>query len=230
MSLDPQSLQSNQEVNSHNRPPPLPMACYMNVDISNDTSPLSPSHSTSDSTPLREDYQIEGSGHAYMNISPGHEHVDLHITKPRPPPLPRLQSDWEDGTRHCYANLEPSELENLRKRFSGASITEKSPLPPSTPPSCVIREVNYAVLDLDKKDASGTSAVENTTNAVPSPPESPNKPQKGYAIIDFNKTAALSHSVNPNLVNDSEGSRKTRHNSTISDLTTPPRHSSSISE
>jgi hypothetical protein len=32
---------------------------------------------------------------------------------------------------------------------------------------------------------------------------------------------ALSHSVNPNVDNDSEGCRRTRHNSTINDLVAP---------
>lgn len=202
----------------------------MNVVISNDASPMTPSYSTLDTTPKRGDcHEIEGSGHAYVNINPGQENLDADISNVRQPPLPRLQLEWDEVTKHCYANLEPSELENLRKRFSGTSIAEKSPLPPLTPPSCITREVNYAVLDLDKKGASGYM-TEGTTNPISSPPASPKKPQKGYAVIDFNKTAALSHSVNPNLVNDSEGSRKTRHNSTISDLPAPLKHSSSISE
>ena len=230
MPFDSQPFQSNQDTGSQSRPSPLPLASYMNVEISNDASPMSPSCTTSDITPTRRDsYQIEGSGHAYVNINPGQEHLDSDSANVRPPPLPRLHVEWEDLTRHCYANLEPSELENLRKRFSGASITEKLPLPPLTPPPCITREVNYAVLDLGKRDAPAYTVTEGTTNAVPSPPESPNKPQKGYAVIDFNKTAALSHSVNPNLVNDSEGSRKTRHNSTINDLNAP-KQSSSISE
>ncbi|XP_033225179.1 fibroblast growth factor receptor substrate 3 [Belonocnema kinseyi] len=228
--FDPQPLQSNQDASIQNGPSPLPMACYMNVGINNYASPISSSYSTFNTTPTRGDcHRIEGSGHAYVNISPGQERLDHDISNVRPPPLPRLQLEREEITRHCYANLEPSELENLRKRFSGTSIVEHSPLPPLTPPSCITREVNYAVLDLDKKEASGY-ITEGTANAMPSPPESPKKPQKGYAVIDFNKTAALSHSVNPNLVNDSEGSRKTRHNSTINDLTATLKHSSSVSE
>ncbi|XP_024936916.1 fibroblast growth factor receptor substrate 2 isoform X2 [Cephus cinctus] len=234
MSSEPMTLPSSQDlIISHGRPPPLPMASYINVDISSDASPLSPSHSISDSTtPLREEAtEVDGSQHAYMNISPGQEHVELVTTRVRPPPLPPLQPDWDEGSRHCYANLESSEIEGLRKRFSGISIAEKSPLPPSTPPAGPIREVNYAVLDLRKKDMSLTLTADSVTNttSIPSPPDSPNRPLKGYATIDFNKTAALSHSVNPNLVNDSEGSRKTRHNSTINDLAAPSRHSSSIS-
>lgn len=202
-------------------------ACYMNVNI-NDTNSLSPSQSTSDFTLLRDECnQLESTEHPYMNINQGQE-PDVHVTKIRPPPLPRLQLEWEDGSRHSYANLQSSEIESLRKRFSGSSVTEKSPLPPSTPPSCVIKEVNYAVLDLDKKEVGNVTSDQVTMNTVPLTPESPNKTLKGYAVIDFNKTAALSHSVNSNLVNDNEGSRKTRHNSTISDIAIPLKYSSSF--
>lgn len=199
---------------------------YMNVDVCSESSPISPTHSTSETNQLKEESNdVDGTEHAYMNISPGQDHTENIAIRMRPPPLPVLQSDVEEGSRHCYANLEASEIESLRKRFSGTSVAERSPLAPSTPTGCPIREVNYAVLDLDKKDAPA-GASDNAANIAPSPPESPNKPQKGYATIDFNKTAALSHSVNPNLVNDNEGCRKTRHNSTISDLVAPCRHNS----
>lgn len=199
---------------------------YMNIDICSESSPISPTHSTSETNQLKEESNdVDGSEHAYMNISPGQDHTENIAIRMRPPPLPVLQSDVEEGSRHCYANLEASEIESLRKRFSGTSVAERSPLAPSTPTGCPIREVNYAVLDLDKKNAP-VGASDNAVNIAPSPPESPSKPQKGYATIDFNKTAALSHSVNPNLVNDNEGCRKTRHNSTISDLVAPCRHNS----
>ncbi|XP_074110428.1 uncharacterized protein LOC141534761 isoform X1 [Cotesia typhae] len=242
----------NQEVHNHNRPPPLPMATYMNVDLSNNVSPLSPSHSNSISTPLKEDIsETDNSRHAYMNINPSQENIiecsnNQRTRLPTLPILPlSLPTDWDDNnSRHCYANLEPKEIDNLRNKFTGVSTNNDNKLTtlPPTPPVEAIREVNYAVLDLDQNSmsvpsvsdiaaAAGTaasSATTTTTNAAPSPPESPNKLQKGYATIDFNKTAALSHSVNPNGVNDNEGSRKTRHNSTINDLATPSRQSSSI--
>lgn len=222
-------IQCNTEITSYDATLLLPnMASYMNIDICSESSPISPTHSTSETNQFKEENNdVDGSEHAYMNISPGQDHTENIAIRVRPPPLPVLQSDVEEGSRHCYANLEASEIESLRKRFSGTSVAERSPLAPSTPTGCPIREVNYAVLDLDKKDAP-VSTSDNAVNIVPSPPESPNKAisQKGYATIDFNKTAALSHSVNPNLVNDNEGCRKTRHNSTISDLITPCRHNS----
>ncbi|XP_058819456.1 fibroblast growth factor receptor substrate 2 [Topomyia yanbarensis] len=59
------------------------------------------------------------------------------------------------------------------------------------------------------------------------PPESPKKASLGYATIDFNKTFALSNSTTPSSELDSEGSRKTRHNSTVTPLT---RQSNSVSD
>ncbi|XP_054005028.1 fibroblast growth factor receptor substrate 2 [Hylaeus anthracinus] len=224
------SVHKNSEIASQTKSQ-LPVAAYMNVDINSDLSPLSPTHSVCEVMQFKEDKTDNNeSGHAYMNISPGQEHTESFGARPRPSPLPSIQPDMEEGTRHCYANLEASEIESFRKRFSGVSVAEKSPLPPSTPTGGPIREVNYAVLDLDTKDVSINSPLDGPSNSTASPPESPNKLQKGYATIDFNKTAALSHSVNPNLVNDNEGSRKTRHNSTISDLAASCRRSSSVSE
>lgn len=230
----------------HDATSPSPMAPYMNIDICSEGNPISPTHSIPETTTTLKEESNDNTGtvpeHAYMNISPGQERMEnvaaAAAVRARPPPLPvPLPDAADDGTRHCYANLEASEIESLRKRYSGTSVAEKSPLLPSTPTGFPIREVNYAVLDLDKKDnaaatnAAAAGASDSVANPAPSPPESPNKPQKGYATIDFNKTAALSHSVNPNLVNDNEGSRKTRHNSTISDLTAPPgRHNSLVSE
>lgn len=226
---------------------------YMNIDIDRDAiSLLSPGRGRVPDAAMRLNIKqdvIESSGHAYMNISPGQEHVESVSGgggvgsggRPRSsstlPPIVQPQEAAEEAARHCYANLEPSEIESLRKRFSAASVSEnRSPVPPSTPTTitgaAAIREVNYAVLDLDTKEATVT-AVGSPVDGPPSatPPESPNKlQQKGYATIDFNKTAALSHSVNPNLVNDNEGSRKTRHNSTISALGASVRRSSSVSE
>lgn len=223
------SVHKNTEITSQIKSP-LSIATYINIDINNDVSLLSPTHSISEIMQFKEDKNENNEcGHAYININP-QEHAESFSAKPRPLPLSSIQSDIEETTRHCYANLESNEIENLRKRFSGVSIAEKSPLPPSTPTGGPIREVNYAVLDLDTKDVPMNLPLDGPSNSTASPPESPNKLQKGYATIDFNKTAALSHSVNPNIVNDNEGSRKTRHNSTISDLAASGRRSSSISE
>lgn len=106
----------------------------------------------------------------------------------------------------------------------------------------IVREVNYAELDLDpaRNDngnylnghtgelimaypfccfifikISGTTTQKPTANSLaPSLQESPSLQKKSYATIDFPKTIALSQSINPKADME-EGSRKTRHNSTI---------------
>ncbi|XP_029668000.1 fibroblast growth factor receptor substrate 3-like isoform X3 [Formica exsecta] len=222
------SVQPSAEITNCDPASPLSIkAPQMNIDICSETicSRISPTHSTSETYQFKEENNLSGSQHAYINVSPGQDHIEKIAIRARPPPLPVLQPDVEEISKHCYYNLEASEIQILKKRFSGTSINEKSPLAPSTPTECPIREMNYAVLDLDTRDSPGTS--DNNANSPPSPPESPNKPQIGYVTIDFEKTVALSHSVNPN--HDNEGSRKTRHNSTIDDLvTTACKHNSSI--
>lgn len=72
--------------------------------------------------------------------------------------------------------------------------------------------------------SSSTNVNQSSTNSNPLlnsvsvqqsllPPESPKKGIFDYATIDFNKTVALSNSTAPSM--DCEGSRKTRHSSTI---------------
>ncbi|XP_072766738.1 fibroblast growth factor receptor substrate 2 [Anoplolepis gracilipes] len=205
--------------------PLLIKAPYMNLDICSEIlcNRISPTPSTSETSQLKEESNLGGS-HAYINVHPGQDHVEK-IARVRPPPLPVLQSDVEEISKHCYYNVDTSDIQSLKKRISGTSITEKSPLAPS-PTECPIRKMNYAELDLDTRDLS--AGTDNNVNSPPSSPKSPNKPQEGYVTIDFQKTVALSH-VNPN--HDNEGSRKTRHNSTIDDLVTAAcKHNSSISE
>ncbi|XP_052893710.1 homeobox protein 5 [Anopheles moucheti] len=79
---------------------------------------------------------------------------------------------------------------------------------------------------------SGTPANSSGGTVPPTslgllPPESPKKASLGYATIDFNKTVALSNSTTPSSELDSEGSRKTRHNSTVTPLA---RQSNSVSD
>lgn len=116
--------------------------------------------------------------------------------------LPSLSEEEKEDIKHCYANLNPGDLPNEQAKI-----------------------INYIVLDLDSKDAAGGAGT------APPVPESPKIVAKGYATIDFNRTVALSHSVNPGLDLDSEGSRKTRHNSTIGELAPIlARHSTSLSD
>lgn len=93
-------------------------------------------------------------------------------------------------------------------------------------------------------EVSGTAVATNATTATTPvssqlgagapltsallPPESPKKASLGYATIDFTKTNALSNSTTPSSELDSEGSRKTRHNSTVA--TPLARQSNSVSD
>ncbi|EFN68330.1 Fibroblast growth factor receptor substrate 3 [Camponotus floridanus] len=186
---------------------PLPINPYMNIVLTDSETVcnrISPTHSTSETNQFKEEINLGGSQHPYINVSPGQDHIDKIAVRTRPPPLSVVQLDDEETVKHSYYNL-PSEISTLKKRFSGAS--EKSPLA-STPTECSRDpgEMNYAVLDLDTRGLPGTS--DNNANLSPSPPESPNKPQIGYVTIDFNKTYALSHSANRRFEEDEEHNRR----------------------
>lgn len=224
--------------------PPLTLATYANIDI----VPTSPN---SDCEPQHiEDLNNENdlseevlTSPVYMNVIPGQEIVAPMIPV-EPPPKPECKLDLDLEERHCYANLEPGELEGLRGRgkdwyqptFQVSTVTE-----PSTPPP---QQINYILLDLEQTSSSSSLAGPpgqpispvTLTSTLSLTPESPNKPSEGYATIDFNKTVALCSVTCPSILED-EGSRKTRHNSTISDLTSNDgkevrrtRHNSTISE
>lgn len=146
--------------------------------------------------------------HLYMNVVPGETAVKNFET-----PL-LLDEEEKEDKEHCYANLNPEEIESLTAQITQQNIQTNN--------TDMIRKVNYCVLDLESKSEINNGAA---------PPESPQRPPKGYATIDFNKTVALSHSVNPCLDLDNEGSRKTRHNSTIGELAPIlVRHSTSLSD
>ena len=231
---------------------------YMNVDLSTGVEPLSRTCSLDGESSyvhlqLKNDVQR---CHLYMNVIPGPENgvpsaVDKPSTTIRPkPPLPcfgKLQEEWElEEPHHCYANLEPGEIEVVRshlpKRLSGTErvpplpLLSSTPQPqqnPMTPPPGVVQTVNYIELDLEKNKTDLVIGNSNSPQQPKSPvgsvppstlslsPDSPSRASEGYATIDFDKTVALSQSANPSADNDSEGSRRTRHNSTINDLVAP---------
>lgn len=76
-------------------------------------------------------------------------------------------------------------------------------------------ELNYIEIDVNKTDGE---TVQGTTPSAMSVsftvPDSPSKRTESYAMIDFNRTVALSNSAKTASENE-EGLRKTRHNSTI---------------
>ncbi|KAJ1518824.1 hypothetical protein ONE63_011557 [Megalurothrips usitatus] len=239
-------LSSSKEEPTEIAPPPLPPApAYMNVEISQNGD-LPTSHS-SDALVYGagcngEDQDSNGEvlrDHLYMNVVPGYENAPAAEERVPPEgvaiiakpvsgvPLPfvpkasqsltsgplmrgkalaklLIGQDSEEDAHPCYTNLSPSEREGLESA--------------STPPQN-LATVNYAVLDLNQPPSSPASSLTPTGINPESPQEASSR---GYVTIDFNKTEALSHSVNPNLMDvDHEGCRKTRHNSNISDLPTP---------
>jgi hypothetical protein len=209
-------------------PSPPPQASYVNIELGTPGSPLFTSEEDSNYARLEVGSEPQAC-HLYMNVVP---RTDPPLVAAAVPVM-RLPERPCEEPRHVYANLEPSEIEIARsclpKRLSGGerpppplpiSVCAHSPLSPTG----VSRQVNYIVLDLDKSkkepNKEASQQVPDVANASASTPtlELPGKAAEGYALIDFNKTVALSHSVNPNVDNDSEGSRKTRHNSTVNDL------------
>lgn len=87
---------------------------------------------------------------------------------------------------------------------------------------------NTCTTSINNNISTLSSAITSSSTTPNSllPPESPKNASLGYATIDFNKTIALSNSTNPSSELDSEGSRKTRHSSTIP----LSRNSNSISD
>ncbi|XP_013774051.1 uncharacterized protein LOC106459027 [Limulus polyphemus] len=107
---------------------------------------------------------------------------------------------------HLYVNVgSPSSEGQKEQTYVDESTNEEAD-----------RQMNYIILDLNHGN--------DKTNAITSPlsppasiaslSDSPLQQPEGYATIDFDKTAALSNSANPSMVND-DSVRKTRHNGII---------------
>lgn len=117
--------------------------------------------------------------------------------------FPSIVNNNEEDSSHNYANINPDYDETV--------LTPSTTKPGLTPLNLKSTPVNYLELELGNPSPTLTSPLV--------PPESPNKPAGGYATIDFNKTSALSHAVSRSMNSEdiNECSRKTRHNSSISD-------------
>lgn len=118
--------------------------------------------------------------------------------------FPPICNNNEEEPSHNYANINPD--------YNDTVLAPSTTKPPVLPPlNLKATPVNYLVLELGNPSPTQTSPLV--------PPESPNKPTGGYATIDFNKTSALSHAVSRSMNSEdiNECSRKTRHNSSISD-------------
>ncbi|KAH3739751.1 fibroblast growth factor receptor substrate 3-like [Dreissena polymorpha] len=77
-------------------------------------------------------------------------------------------------------------------------------------------QLNYIEIDVNKTESDNMagSASSNIMTTSFTTPDSPCKSSASYAMIDFNRTVALSNSAKP-VSEHEEGLRKTRHNSTI---------------
>ena len=103
-----------------------------------------------------------------------------------------------------YANLDMPLCTGPPPRYS---VSGAAPLRQPKPPG-----INYIQLDLNTAPSEpGPNLSPTSPTSVVSNPDSP-----GYALIDFNKTEALSCSTRGGGEGEGEaGTRKTRHNSTI---------------
>lgn len=151
----------------------------------------------------------------YMNVTCDNLPVNTKAVS-----ITERPADVDLDIKHCYANIDTEQIP-LRDTTNGTSVELLPQSVPQTPtyPYITVREVNYAELDL--VPGKITSAPAQVTL------DSPSKVKKSYVTIDFNKTNALSQSINTKI-DENDGSRKTRHNSTIDDV--PTRHSNSLSD
>lgn len=141
--------------------------------------------------------------------------------------LEDLLKQEHSAKQRLYVNIKPDEKTPIQDPYY-ANI-KVSPIAPSIASSQgPVRQVNYVVLDLDPTPADAGNSPNSPLSEATSLPESPSRSAEGYATIDFDRTAALSNSANPCPDKD-ESQRKTRHNSTISELILS-RHNSAVSE
>lgn len=219
---DLEETNNNKTADEPMSPPPFEHS-YSNSAVLESLPIMNPNNQTSDNEyTLLEEVSSPGhdNGHLYENIVPGTDNVISKFSVkpsqsgtnfvPLPLPLPIDPRDMDEPF-HNYANCD-----------ANGSLPRKTPagmVLPTTPPG--EKRLNYIILDLEPS----SDPPKSPTNSLP--PDSPRKPTSGYAAIDFKKTEALSHSVNPTF--DNEGSRKTRHNSNINELISQ-RQSSSVSD
>ncbi|XP_017769268.1 PREDICTED: fibroblast growth factor receptor substrate 2-like [Nicrophorus vespilloides] len=153
--------------------------------------------------------------HAYLNTMAMEDNIASYIN---------LDAEMQEPTTSLYVNINADNKQNPESedhKHNYANVDEMKPLDtpvPTTPTSIylTVKEVNYIELDLGKNEPK-----------PPKPqPDCVPKSSKSYVVIDFDRTNALSHSTNPHIEIE-EGSRKTRHNSTICDTI---GHRNSISD
>jgi fibroblast growth factor receptor substrate 2 len=192
---------------------PQPVANYMNLDY----VPDGPEAAAAASAQQDSTYVNVNSETINQNGGRGRRGSSNNLLK-------RTLQKQASLEQHNYANLD------LMPNGNGTAppAAPRPPVSVSVPPSAAAaaaaarnnptRNVNYIQLDLDHN--SDVSSVTSTSPASPrsigsNGPESPvRRPTESYATIDFDKTAALSNSAK---ASNDEGSRRTRHSSTVSD-------------
>lgn len=187
---------------NNNKDNAMPFHFYANR---NPASP-SPTYINLDLSPtINENYVnviTENTHPVYMNVV---TNSDNHTKE-----VPKI-TDEADPPPVLYTNMMKESFDYLNA----------DPATSATP-----AKVNYVELELNSSNKEANASSPSSENNNPTD-DSPTKVKKSYATIDFNKTNALSQSVNQRMEND-QGSRKTRHNSTISDV--PARHSNSSND
>ncbi|GJQ75550.1 hypothetical protein Trydic_g17635 [Trypoxylus dichotomus] len=211
--MSPLSLtESNFEQNNNKRDSSVTEQSYTNTSMAMEEHICLPSYIniTMVNSPSNENYVNvqEQNNHLYMNINCNGTNAESRSDQ--------LQDANLEYSEHCYANVDANDLDNLKSISRNVDLESAPHTPTSLDALAKEVEVNYAELDLP----SNSSTTQLT-------PESPVKIKKSYVTIDFNRTNALSQSIN-SRIDLEEGSRKTRHNSTISDV--PTRNSSSLSD
>lgn len=189
---------------------------------------------------MNSSYSME-STRCYANLEPGElKSVLLRGRYSKPDifanvQLPESSEPCTPTTAKAYVNYCVLDL-NQSSNTTAPEVTS----PTGTTPSATNNNNNPTALNLNNANESsligaGTAlqsqqqqiGVGSSITGGLLPPESPKKAALGYATIDFDKTFALSNSTTPSSELDSEGSRKTRHNSTVTPLI---RQSNSVSD
>jgi len=197
-------------VNQPNEDAAAPIS-YINCDLPVLSPPprvpplhLPPTNGNICTAPLECTEEEEAAGHAYENIGP--------LNSPPPgftmPPKPRDML----GPKPVFRPKIPSTTSDTSDIDIGAS-------PPESP-SITETSINYIQLDLDNAAAGPGSKVTSPTYKTDlASPSVVGTKAKGYVTIDFDKTDALIKSANQRFFEEDEpGVRKTRHNSSLSDL------------
>ncbi|XP_065088936.1 fibroblast growth factor receptor substrate 2 [Ochlerotatus camptorhynchus] len=189
---------------------------------------------------MNSSYSIDPTQPLYENLEPGElKSVLLRGRYSKPDIFANVDLPL-DNPEPCTPNAARGEVNYIvldldKSQNTSTATTVTSPTTGGSALMTANNNNNPAAVNLNNPNDS--SIVERgplsqggpnvTGGAALLPPESPKKASLGYATIDFNKTFALSNSITPSSELDSEGSRKTRHNSTVTPLI---RQSNSVSD